>query len=58
MVVGSVSGFVYSIHREETKSWYNALRKPSFNPPSWLFPPVWTGLYVRRLPPLAEACPW
>lgn len=46
VVVGSVSGFVHSIHREETKSWYNALRKPSFNPPSWLFPPVWTGLYM------------
>jgi tryptophan-rich sensory protein len=57
VVVGSVSGFVYSVHREETKSWYNALRKPSFNPPSWLFPPVWTGLYVRR-PPCPEACPW
>lgn len=43
VVVASVGGWATSTSVE---TWYATLQKPSFNPPSWLFGPVWSILYL------------
>ncbi|HSF53522.1 MAG TPA: TspO/MBR family protein [Algoriphagus sp.] len=42
-LVGGLGAF-FTITSVE--SWYSTLVKPSWNPPSWLFGPVWTLLYI------------
>lgn len=42
----AVSGLGGAITSTSVGTWYQALEKPTFNPPDWVFAPVWTTLYV------------
>ena len=43
LAVGAISGYATV---SGISTWYATLNKPSFNPPNYLFGPVWTTLYV------------
>lgn len=41
-VIGIIGGIATA---EGVTNWFQTIEKPFFNPPSWLFAPVWTLLY-------------
>jgi benzodiazapine receptor len=42
----AVSGIGAAVTATSVGTWYQALHKPAFNPPDWIFAPVWTTLYI------------
>ena len=42
-LASGIGSFVTSSFKEP---WYSEILLPSFNPPSWVFGPVWTTLYI------------
>lgn len=52
MVLPNVGGWVNGLYfagqirkDDGQKAWYDGLKKPSWNPPKWVFGPAWTVLY-------------
>ena len=42
-IASAIGGFTTASFKEP---WYSEIILPSFNPPSWVFAPVWTTLYI------------
>jgi len=43
LAIGGIAGIFTT---EVIPGWYATLNQPSFNPPNWVFGPVWTTLYT------------
>jgi translocator protein len=43
LAVGASAGYFTA---QSVATWFPTLNKPFFNPPSWVFAPVWTTLYI------------
>lgn len=47
IIICQLAGVIGSIFTASSiEGWYLLLEKPAFNPPSWIFFPVWTALYT------------
>lgn len=46
LAICQVAGLLGSVFTSKSIStWYLSINKPSFNPPNWIFAPVWISLY-------------
>ena len=43
LIIGFTGSFFTA---SSVDSWFTTINKPSFNPPGWIFAPVWTTLYI------------
>jgi tryptophan-rich sensory protein len=46
VVCFAAAGIGGAVTTPKIATWYATLTKPSWNPPNWIFGPVWTTLYI------------
>lgn len=46
IVCFAAAGIGSAVTTPQIDGWYETLAKPTWNPPNWLFGPVWTTLYL------------
>lgn len=47
IIICLMAGFIGSVFTiDSIQTWYPGIEKPFFNPPNWVFGPVWTTLFV------------
>ncbi len=47
IIISELAGIIGSVFTTSSiAGWYSTLSKPAFNPPSFIFGPVWTTLYL------------
>jgi benzodiazapine receptor len=47
IIICQLAGIIGSLFTTPSiPSWYAGINKPSFNPPNWVFAPVWTTLFL------------
>lgn len=56
LLVFAVAGIGGAVTASSVGGWYQTLTKPGFNPPDWIFGPVWTTLYAMMA--VAAALVW
>ncbi len=47
ILISQSAGVIGSLFTSSAiETWYSTITKPTFNPPSWIFGPVWVSLYT------------
>ncbi len=47
VIICNLAGIIGSIFTTSSiPTWYASINKPAFNPPNWIFAPVWTTLFI------------
>jgi len=46
IILCNILGALGTLWTSDDSDWYKGINKPSFNPPSWIFGPVWTLLFT------------